>query len=95
VNAIAVDDMDLETRILIGTVGSGLLQSQDGATTWTRVTGLNQNSVLDVQVVANPGEAFYVGTAAGVFRSTDEGATWTSVFQRNPDQPAGARRLAA
>ena len=87
VNAIAVDDMDLETRILIGTVGSGLLQSQDGATTWTRVTGLNQNSVLDVQVVANPGEAFYVGTAAGVFRSTDEGATWTSVSNGIPTNP--------
>jgi photosystem II stability/assembly factor-like uncharacterized protein len=84
VNAIAVDDMDLETRILIGTVGAGLLQSQDGATTWTRLTGLTPTLILDVQVVSNPGEAFYVGTGAGVSRSSDEGVTWTSVSNGIP-----------
>jgi photosystem II stability/assembly factor-like uncharacterized protein len=87
VNSIAVDTMDLETRILLGTVGAGLLQSQDGAASWTPVSGLNQNSILEVQVVANPGEAFYVGTAAGISRSTDEGTTWTSVSNGIPTNP--------
>lgn len=87
VNAIAVDTMDLETRILLGTVGIGLQQSQDDGASWTLVSGLNQNSILDVQVVANPGEAFYVGTAAGISRSTDEGTTWTSVSNGIPTNP--------
>jgi len=87
VNTFAVDDMDAETRILAGTVGLGLIQSQDGARSWTQVSGLGQNSILDVTVVAGTTEAFYVGAAGGVFRSTDEGATWTSVSNGLPTQP--------
>ena len=87
VNAIGVDAMDAQTRILLGTVGDGLLQSQDGGRTWTRVAGLNQNSILDIQVVAGAPEAFYAASAAGIFRSTDEGATWTSVANGIPTNP--------
>lgn len=87
VNAIAVDAMDAETRILLGTVGDGLLQSQDGGRTWTPVSGLNQNSILDLQVVAGAPEAFYAATAGGIFKSTDEGATWTTASNGIPTNP--------
>ncbi|HEX4439007.1 MAG TPA: hypothetical protein VH854_02990, partial [Thermoanaerobaculia bacterium] len=87
VNAIAVDTMDAQPRILEGTVGDGLLQSVDGGLTWTQVSGLTQNSVLDVVVTSGGPEAFYVGATGGIFKSTDEGTTWTSVSGGLPTNP--------
>jgi len=87
VNAIAVDTMDAQPRILAGTVGDGLLQSVDGGRTWSQLTGLQQNSILDVVVTSSGPEAFYAAAAGGVFKSTDEGTTWTSVSNGLPSNP--------
>jgi photosystem II stability/assembly factor-like uncharacterized protein len=82
VNAFSYD-ADI-SALLVGTVAYGLFTYQGGP---LQPAGLGA-SILDVVVVPPPNEAWYAGTTFGVYKSTDEGANWTSVSNGIPTNPA-------
>jgi hypothetical protein len=56
----------------------GLARSTDFGATWTRPTGFPRN--VDVYDVASAGGVLWAGTGAGVYRSTDGGATFAPAY---------------
>ena len=75
-----------EGTVLIGTAHGTLHRSDDGARTWTDVTGDLEG--LQFSTVRISGATWIVNTSVGVFVSDDTGTTWTpSVL------PAGTTRL--
>ncbi|MDR7553954.1 MAG: YCF48-related protein [Armatimonadota bacterium] len=80
VHALAID---VEGRSLFLGAHTGLFRSEDGGTSWQRVTLSPKHTHLDVMAIApDPRDrrTIYVGThEAGVFKTTDGGATWAEV----------------
>ena len=72
--------MDTDGRILFLGAHTGLFRSEDGGRSWRKVALPATHTHLDVMAVAVDPRApgtIYVGThEAGVFKSTDRGATW-------------------
>jgi photosystem II stability/assembly factor-like uncharacterized protein len=55
--------------------GVGLFKSKDGGTTW-RTAGLTGTTVYEIAVDPEEPATLYAGTDAGLFTSTDAGASW-------------------
>src|SRR5689334_1530792 len=79
-----------------GTFDNGLLRTEDGGRTWTRIgeRGIPHNRVLSVAIspvhVANGHRAIYAGTEpSNLYRSLDGGATWCD-FPSLPALPSAA-----
>jgi photosystem II stability/assembly factor-like uncharacterized protein len=77
-----------KTSIFAGTVGNGIFRSSDQGFTWIPVNnGLDSVFIESIQTyggltvnsIASFGNTLLAGTLAGIFRSTDEGATWNDV----------------
>ena len=73
--------MALQGSILVGTVGQGVMRSDDDGGTWSRV-GVSQGMHSDCIVralAAHPQrpELIYAGTDQGLYRSDDGGRRWT------------------
>ena len=64
--------------------GAGILKSTNGGGTWTVVGNASGtfNSVSIHQLVIDPGSTstLYASTNAGIFKSIDSGANWTSIM---------------
>ncbi len=60
--------------------GLGAFRSTDGGSSWQHATGV-PSGVIAFKVAADPtnSNVFYAATGAGLFRSTDAGATFTNV----------------
>ncbi len=72
-----------ETTLLAGTNKHGVCVSRDTGATWsTTGVALLNRSVFDMAV---SGKNLYCVTDSGVFRSTDEGTSWTAVNSGLPD----------
>jgi photosystem II stability/assembly factor-like uncharacterized protein len=84
VSAIAVDPND-PFRVLVGTGGGyagGIWLSTNGGDSWScSSTGLGSLHIGGISALpgATAPSSFVAGTAAGLFRSDDGGATWTAV----------------
>lgn len=71
--------------------GRGILVSQDGGTTWTLTGATALNGTVVARIVADPtnaGTAYttatqWTGGTAGIYKTTNFGATWTQVFTVN------------
>jgi photosystem II stability/assembly factor-like uncharacterized protein len=57
----------------------GLLRSTDGGRTWTRSAGPGDGAILALGVLPPGGTELLAGTASGLFRSSDAGASWKPV----------------
>jgi photosystem II stability/assembly factor-like uncharacterized protein len=80
--AIAVDSTD-HRHVWVGLEVDGVRHSSDGGETWTRVNGQIPNpDVHNVLVVAGPPKTVLVLVNDEVWRSTDDGATWTPARAR-------------
>jgi photosystem II stability/assembly factor-like uncharacterized protein len=67
--------------------GGGLWVSRNGGRTWSGVAGLRGQSIRAfAQAPSNP-QMLYAGTLEGVFRSSDDGATWTLI------SPPGSKEI--
>ncbi|MFN2606277.1 MAG: Ig-like domain repeat protein [Acidimicrobiales bacterium] len=80
-------------RLFAGVAGSGVFRSTDAGATWTGAGGTNfglgttvvNGTTSNIRVAVNPaGTALYAGVVnsgrlAGLFRSTDQGGTWTAL----------------
>lgn len=80
-----------------------LVKSEDGGKTWTNLSSnlqIIENAIFEAEVndiIVNPDQSsqLLLGLSVGVFRSTDEGASWDSVFTKasietfamSPDKP--------
>jgi photosystem II stability/assembly factor-like uncharacterized protein len=73
------------TTILAGTGNAGVLRSTNNGASWTQWNQLNW-SVTSLAVV---GADFFAGNGFTVFRSTDDGITWTEVNSGLPTNDAG------
>lgn len=81
---IIVDAADSNTIFVAGwkDANGGLWVSHDGGRNWSEVKDLHGQSIRSfVQAPSDP-RILVAGTLAGVFRSTDEGATWTQISER-------------
>jgi photosystem II stability/assembly factor-like uncharacterized protein len=85
-----------KTSVFAGTTGNGIFRSSDGGSTWIPINnGLDSAFIESMQTygglivnsVASFGNTLLAGTLAGIFRSTDEGATWTDVNNDWTRQP--------
>lgn len=68
--------------LFAGTFNYGMLRSTNGGGNWTKVTTLPVENVVCTYL---EGANFYVGTNKGIFRSGDEGATWSALNTGLPD----------
>lgn len=85
VSSIAVDPNDPK-HLLLGAAGGGIWESRDTGTTWTPRTDRMPSLAIGAiafdptnpkRVYAGSGEGnFYANLGAGVYKSTDGGATW-------------------
>lgn len=89
INAVAVSPTDSNT-VYVGHSGFGsgtqhLSKSTAGGITWTNVTGnLPNTPVNDIVVDPDIPGTLYVGTDIGVFRSTDDGGSWSTLANGLP-----------
>lgn len=86
VMAIEVSPRFSEDQIaLAGTLGGGILRSEDGGKSWKSSNfGLQNNVVL--ALTWKEGDTVLAGTEAGIFRSTNGGAAWRYALG-GEDQP--------
>ena len=57
----------------------GIYRSTDSCRTWTRLSGIEKDSVV-VALISNPSKHIYMGTnRGGVYRSTNRGVDWTKM----------------
>ena len=69
-----------DARVLVGTVGEGLYFSDDGGETFHRNAANGMYVEGEVRALAfhpDDSQQLYAGTNAGVYRSSDGGASWT------------------
>lgn len=97
VTAIAVNPNDA-SMIYIGTAGGGVWKTHDGGTTWKAVfdrqPALGIGEPMGVAIDPNNTDTIYVGTSgrgrvspqrqAGLFKSTDGGASWARMGATYP-----------
>jgi photosystem II stability/assembly factor-like uncharacterized protein len=69
---VAIDPLDPDT-LYAGALG--VLKSTDGGTTW-RSAGLTRTPVIALAVDPKATATLFAGTDAGLFKSTDAGASW-------------------
>src|SRR3546814_6322681 len=81
--------------VLAGVEDSAMFPSRDGGQTWAELTGLRTHETAPqwapgagglgahtiIQDAANPGRLYTAISAAGVFRSDDDGASWRPMNQ--------------
>ena len=80
--AIAIDPTD-HRHVWVGLEVDGVRHSADGGETWTRVDGQIPNpDVHNVLVIAGPPKTVLVLVNDEVWRSIDDGATWTPARAR-------------
>ncbi|MES2590857.1 MAG: T9SS type A sorting domain-containing protein [Bacteroidota bacterium] len=94
INDIAIDATNTNVMYIAtgdgdasDTYGVGILKSIDGGITWN-ITGLNWNTIQGrtiSRILINPNDhtMLFAGTSNGVYKSTDEGNTWTKVLSAN------------
>ena len=75
--------MAIDSAIMVGTVGQGIMRSTDGGRSWLRL-GVNQGLHSDAivrAVAVHPADPRIVlsGTDRGLYRSDDSGANWHAV----------------
>jgi photosystem II stability/assembly factor-like uncharacterized protein len=79
---IAIDPTD-HRHVWVGLEVDGVRHSFDGGDTWTRINGQIPNpDVHDVLVVAGPPRAVFTVVNDDVWRSVDNGKTWTPAKAR-------------
>jgi photosystem II stability/assembly factor-like uncharacterized protein len=79
---IAIDPTD-HRHVWVGFEVDGVRHSWDGGDTWTRIDGQIPNpDVHDVLVVAGPPKAVFTVVNDDVWRSVDDGKTWTPARAR-------------
>ena len=81
VYSLAVDRQTPTTLYLVGRIGTADMhayKSTDGGSSWSLVSTVN---VFSLVVAIDPlvSGTVYVGTVGGVFKTTDDGATWTAM----------------
>jgi hypothetical protein len=75
VQGVAVDPRNDD--IVYAASGSGVLRSSDGGTSWMNVLA---RAAWTVTIVGGDSHVVYAATKAfGVYRSTDDGLTWTAI----------------
>ena len=79
VNAIAIEPANPSTIYLGSPVG--IWKSTDGSATWVNLTnGIGQREVVRLAIDrSSPSTIYAMTTLAGVFKSTNSGASWTAV----------------
>jgi len=79
-NVVAlVIDPHTPTTAFAGTLGSGILKTVDGGTTWaTANAGLADKNILALVIDPSTTTTLYAGTEAGVFKTTDGGLRWVA-----------------
>jgi photosystem II stability/assembly factor-like uncharacterized protein len=79
---IAIDPTN-HRRVWVGLEVDGVRHSADGGETWAKVNGQIPNQdVHNVLVVAGPPKVVFTLVNDDVWRSTDDGATWTAARAR-------------
>ncbi|MGH8662890.1 MAG: WD40/YVTN/BNR-like repeat-containing protein [Burkholderiales bacterium] len=72
--------MASKTRILVGTVGQGVMMSGDDGENWTRISvrnGMHTDGIVRSLLAApHRPETVYAGTDMGLYRSDDAGMKW-------------------
>lgn len=68
---------DNSGKILCGTVGGRLYGSNDGGVTWNQING-NLPAGFIWSIVVDSNDDIFLGSEAGIFKSTDGGITWSS-----------------
>jgi choice-of-anchor A domain-containing protein/uncharacterized repeat protein (TIGR01451 family)/TQXA domain-containing protein len=66
------------TAVFAGTYGDGLYRSLDGGSSWTKLTSLNVSFVYSISVNLS-GKIYVSSLTNGVFASSDNGTTWSSI----------------
>ncbi len=90
--------MPAANQLLLAT-NLGVIRSTNGMTTVTRplVNGSNTNTITDLHLdTANPSNVFAAVNGAGIFESTDGGATWGSnLWTASNGSPLGVANFTA
>lgn len=62
--------------------GNGVIVSRDGGKSWRVTTGWEITEVLEAAAVPDHPEIIYIGTAYGVWKSTEYGENWQKLTKR-------------
>ncbi len=80
VRSLAIDPVN-PRQIYAGTLSNGVFLSSDGGGSWAAMNaGLSSGDVRSVVIDPSTPSTVYAGTSAGVSRSIDSAATWSTVF---------------
>ena len=90
-----------QNQVLAGSMGSGLVRTENGGGNWTPAAGgFSGRTVMALAASSTTPGLVYAGSERGLFKSTDAGVTWQQLPQSVPlailaVNPQDDRRLAA
>jgi photosystem II stability/assembly factor-like uncharacterized protein len=76
-------------HVLVGAESEGLIESRDRGRTWTGVPGMDDVSVMDIDI--RDSLTWFVGCRDALYLTTDAGATWRTPLYDIVASVAGAR----
>jgi photosystem II stability/assembly factor-like uncharacterized protein len=85
----AASSINAPNRIFAGTSFSGLIVTQDGGLTWSKVTAVNAFTIWAIVIDQNNPDLIYVGSQDALFVSRDGGKNWS---RRGGNLPQGTYR---
>lgn len=79
ISCMATDDV-ASNVVYAGAWGKGVFRSTDGGDHWQSVWTSDKNPHINALFVSSLDHAVYAATEHGLFKSIDEGNTWTHIF---------------
>ena len=85
-NSFGLAEPGTVNRFTRGTYGIGILKSIDGGSSWSHSLQFDAEEIIVVKdlVIADNAQEIYAATTDGLYKSNDQGTSWSQIFGQGP-----------